>query len=134
MELVDVTLNELARRSRVLLVRHTSTALTRGLCVDEEVVLHDASGDFFAGTVEDVDFEIDDTLYRIAVGVRLPEDLAQAWRERTSGAEQDDAGPLDMDRLVKLLGEARRAREDASIPAEAALAALRTVRHGVADR
>jgi hypothetical protein len=135
MELVDVTLDEIARRSRVLLVRHNSTALTRGLSIEQEVVLRDAEGDFFAGRVEDVDFEIDDTVYRISVGVRLPEDLALNRLERLTVGDDEGAevGPLDMDRLVMLLGDARRARADRSIPSAAALAALRTLRHNVAD-
>jgi hypothetical protein len=138
MELIDVTVTELARRSRSLRVNHNDTALTRGLAFGEDVILRDSTGDFYTATVEDVHFDLDDTVYRVSIGVRVPEELAQAklgqqiprQRPETSSETAPGTSPefVDMDRLLQLLGEVRRQSATKSVPAQAARAALRSLR------
>lgn len=83
--------------------RHSESQLDRGLELAESLVVLDADGHYRAGTVEQVDFSIDDTSYRIRLGSRLPEDLAT---ERISGAvlSRDRQSVHD---VVDLLGDLR---------------------------
>jgi len=77
MELITIELSDLVRRSRSALVHHGEQHLPRGLDPLERVVIQDSlTGEYYAGTVADVQFEVDDTDYRVEIGVRLPEDLA----------------------------------------------------------
>ncbi len=111
MELVESIVPQLSRRSRSLVVRHTAAGLLRCLEPGEAVVVHDpTSGDYWAGAVADVDFEVADTVYRVELGVRLPEDHA---RERIGapvghGALTEET--VDMQDLLDLLGAARAER------------------------
>ena len=77
MELITIELSELVRRSRSVLVHHGEQHLPRGLDPLERVVIQDSlTGEYYAGTVADVQFEEHDTDYRVEIGVRLPEELA----------------------------------------------------------
>jgi hypothetical protein len=70
MEIIDVELDELTLRRRSLLVSHRRTSLDRGLEPGERVVLRDPCRGTYSGHVADLGFELADTLYRIALGVR----------------------------------------------------------------
>ena len=77
MELITMELSDLARRSRSALVHHGDQRLARGLDPLERVVIQDTlTGEYYSGTVAEVQFEEFDTDYRIEIGVRLPQDLA----------------------------------------------------------
>jgi hypothetical protein len=130
MELIDVTVTELTRRSRSVRVSHNDTQLTRGLAFGEDVILRDTTGDFYAATVEDVHFELDDTVYRVSIGVRMPEEMAQSKLGLQIPQQRTETTPefVDMDRLLHLLGEVRRQSAKTSVPAQAARAALRSLR------
>ena len=69
MELLDVTLTPLQRRNRAAFVSRSGA---RDVTVGEPVVLRDEDGDYFAGSVVDVD----DRRILVHLGVRLPEEYA----------------------------------------------------------
>ena len=105
MELLDVTLTPLQRRNRAAFV---ARAATREVEVGERVVLRDEHGDFFAGSVVDVD----ERRYLVHLGVRLPEEFAMLrLGHRRPGASGADARPEDDDvqSVLDLIGEARDA-------------------------
>lgn len=104
MELIAVPFesDDLARCAFVD-VRHSETGLERGLDHDESVVVLDAEGGFHAAVVDEVGFTLEDTTYRLRLGVRLPADLAA---DRLSGS------PLTLERqqlheIADLIGELR---------------------------
>ena len=104
MERIEVRARaEELRRSSYIVVRHSETALARGLEPAERVVLQDADGGYRSGTVEELEFTLDDTEYLLRLGVVLPDDLAA---ERLSGVElsRDQQGIHD---VVDLIGELR---------------------------
>lgn len=104
MELVEATVSELTRRSRMLRVAHSSTALSRGLELGETVLVRDASG-YYSAVVADVEFELEDTVYLLALGGRVPEEQAE---EKLAGrALAQDPGSLSLHDVIDLLGEAR---------------------------
>ena len=101
-----IELNSPARVSgeHVLVISHSSTALTRGLNHGEAVVLQTDHGELYAAEVIDIGFWPEDTVYTLSLGARLPENLA---RERIAGldAEKHD---LALHEIVDLLGELAR--------------------------
>ena len=66
-ELLELSVSPFSRRSRSVVVRHTDTALTRGLEPRERVEVRDGSTRWTA-TVQDIHFELTDTLYRLELG------------------------------------------------------------------
>jgi len=103
MDIIELDASVEVRGSRVLVVGHSLTGLTRGLEPREQVVLRTATGDHYAAQVQAVEFEIEDTVYTFDVGPRLPEDLAI---ERVNGLDPQ-AHDLSLHELVDLLGELR---------------------------
>jgi hypothetical protein len=102
MELLDVTLTPLQRRNRAAFVAREGS---RDVVVGERVVLRDEHGDFFAGSVVDVDAR----RYLVHLGVRLPEEFAMLrLGRRRSGGEPRPEGE-DVQSVLDLLGEAREA-------------------------
>jgi hypothetical protein len=102
MELLDVTLTPLQRRNRAAFVAREGS---RDVVVGERVVLRDEHGDYFAGSVVDVD----QRRYLVHLGVRLPEEYAMLRLGR--GRSGGDARPEgdDVQSVLDLLGEAREA-------------------------
>lgn len=98
MELLEVVHTQFTRRARSVVVAHSTTGLDRGLEPGEEVVVRDETGELSAAHVSDLDFDLDDTYYRLTIGGRLP--LETAHR-----ALADELSATD--RVVALLGEAR---------------------------
>jgi hypothetical protein len=89
---------------------HVRAGLERGLELHEDVVVHCADGEFLAATVVGHDFELDDTLYRLELGVRLP--LREAAVRL--GVEEQDLGErgraIGVQDVLDLLGRLRRGR------------------------
>lgn len=93
--------------TRVFPLHHSRTTLTRGLDPGEELVILDSDGEYHAAVVVDLAFTLEDTVYVLQTGVRLPEEHAIARLEAHDGARGD------VDGVVDLIGEMlRRARRD----------------------
>lgn len=76
-------------------VAHGETDLERGLDPLEDVVLLDGDGEYRAARVVAVDFTLDDTIYLLQIGLRLPPEVARACLERERhGAFLDLFGDL----------------------------------------
>lgn len=110
MQLLDVRLTAIQRRNRAALVRR-SHAPGDELSTGQQVVLRDEHGEYFAGTVVDVDAE----RYLVHLGVRLPQEYALLRldhhpRRSTPGQEQ-------VQEVLDLLGEARESLA-ASMPGQ----------------
>lgn len=96
----------LAGPTRTFPLHHSRTSLTRGLEPGEELVIVDTDGEYHAAVVVDLDFTLDDTVYVLQTGVRLPEEIAIARLESVDGVRR-----ADIDGVVDLIGEMlRRAR------------------------
>lgn len=94
---------------------HVRSGLERGLELGEDVVVHCADGEFLAATVTGHDFELDDTLYRLELGVRLPlrEAAVRLGVEPPDPAERPRTiGVQDVQDVLDLLGRLRRGRPD----------------------
>lgn len=85
-------------------VSHSESGLTRGLELDEQVVVVDPDGEFHAASVVDVEFSLEDTHYVLELGVRLPPDTV---RERLSGVDTGAPAGDDLGALLDLLGRLR---------------------------
>lgn len=103
MELLDVVLTPFARRARTTVVAHTTTVLDRGLEPGEPVLLRDEDGDVFTAHVADLDFDLDDTRYRLTIGERV--DLGDAHLGVAEGIAA--RGAEGVARIEALLHEAR---------------------------
>jgi len=100
-ELIEVETPPTLARGTSFVLRHRDTDLERGLEPGELVVIGTPDGLLHAGRVEGIEFELDDTVYTLAVGGRLPPDLA---RERIEGL---DPGRHDLaiHEIVEMLGD-----------------------------
>lgn len=76
MELIVTEISEFTRRSRSLMVAHGDSGLTRGLEYGERVLVL-SDGEYRTAVVVDIDFDLDDTHYRLVLGGRVPADLAE---------------------------------------------------------
>ncbi|MBI2243518.1 MAG: hypothetical protein HYU55_06070 [Nocardioides sp.] len=105
-----IELNSPARVSgeHVLVISHSSTALTRGLNHGEAVVLQTQDGERYAAEVIDIGFWPEDTVYTFALGARLPEDVA---RERIAGLDPEKHD-LALHEIIDLLGELARPQDE----------------------
>lgn len=101
MELVG--LEDQVRSGAQVTVRHRHTDLARGLEHGEAIVVESAGGERHAARVTGIDLEIADTVYTVAVGVRLPDELA---RERIAGLDPI-RHDLTLHQVVDLLGDLR---------------------------
>lgn len=89
-------------------VSHSDSGLTRGLELDEQVVVVDPDGEFHAARVVDLEFSLEDTHYVLELGVRLPPDTVRA--RLAGGGPGTEAGlPAgdDLGALLDLLGRLR---------------------------
>lgn len=78
---------ELAVMHGPLIISHVESRLRRALEPGEDVVLLDLDGEYHSGFVADLRFELEDTLYVIDRGVRLPPEQA------TERLDDADGGP-----------------------------------------
>ena len=83
-------------------VAHSDSGLSRGLELDEQVVVVDPEGEFHAARVVDHEFSLEDTHYVLALGVRLPPDAVRGHLH--GGTTDRDA---DLGELLDLLGRLR---------------------------
>jgi hypothetical protein len=102
MELLDVRLTGIQRRNRAAFVRRSELPGAPELVPGQKVVLRDEDGEYFAGTVVDVD---DEQRCLVHLGVRLPEEYAMLRLGRTRSAS--DEGQVQ--EVLDLLGDAREA-------------------------
>jgi hypothetical protein len=89
--------------TRVFPLSHAQTSLLRGLEPGEELVIVDADGEYHAAAVVDIAFTVDDTVYVLQTGVRLPEEMAIARLESAEGVRRGS-----VDGVVDLIGEMLR--------------------------
>ena len=97
-----------AATSEELRVSHVRAGIERGLELGEDVVLHCADGEFLAARVSGLEFELEDTLYRMEPGVRLPLRDAAARLGVPPDALDVDATVLTEQGVLELLGRLRR--------------------------
>ncbi|HEY1134893.1 MAG TPA: hypothetical protein VGE77_09970 [Nocardioides sp.] len=76
MEMLDVELTAFTRRTGSVVVAHGATGLDRGLEPGESVVVRDQDGTFRSAHVADLDFDLEDTYYRLTLGEVLHLDEA----------------------------------------------------------
>lgn len=88
-------------------VSHSDSGLSRGLELDEQVVVVDPEGEFHAAVVIDLEFGLDDTHYVLELGVRLPPETVRSRLAGTPAAPAEDLGEL-----LDLLGRLRDTRDD----------------------
>lgn len=106
-ELVDVALSDVSRRSRTLQVSHEAAGLRRGLDPGESLLVRDGE-DFYSAEVADIEFELDDTVYTLTLGGRVPEDLAA--EQLTGTAPEPGPHGFSVHDVVRLLGKATSGR------------------------
>jgi hypothetical protein len=106
MELLDVRLTGIQRRNRAAFVRRSDLPGTTELVVGQKVVLRDEQGEFFAGTVVDVD---DDERCLVHLGVRLPAEYALMRLGRGHGDPGGAQERQGVQEVLDLLGDAREA-------------------------
>lgn len=107
MELLDVRLTGIQRRNRAAFVRRSDLPGTTELVAGQKVVLRDEHGEFFAGTVVDVD---DDERCLVHLGVRLPAEYALMRIGRSHGDPEGRAQEHQgVQEVLDLLGDVREA-------------------------
>lgn len=99
--LVDVTLTEFTRRSRSVVVAHSDTGLTRGLNRGDSLLVRVDGEEYRTGVVVDIEFLPDDTVYRLILGGRVPDDLVA---ERLQAQRERDASRVSVHDIVDMLG------------------------------
>lgn len=108
MELLDVRLTGIQRRNRAAFVRRSDIPGAPALFPGQKVVLRDEEGEFFAGTVVDLQDEADQR-FLVHLGVRLPEEYAMLRLGRQRGPASGDPSDGDLQEVLDLLGDARDA-------------------------
>jgi hypothetical protein len=99
MKLIDIELSEFTRRSRSVVVAHRAAGLERGLEYGERVMVH-TGAEYRTAVVADIDFELEDTRYRLILGGRVPEDLA---REQIAGGRPTISGQVSVHDIADML-------------------------------
>ena len=99
MELIDIELTEFTRRSRSVVLAHRDADLDRGLEYGERVLLH-TGDEYRTAVVADIDFDLEDTHYRLILGGRVPAELAQ---ERVNGTAETVSGRVSVHDIADLL-------------------------------
>lgn len=109
MMLIEAEVPELTARSRSLQLSHTAAGLPRALEPGEPVVLHSGEEHWTAWVV-DLDFTLDDTLYRLELGRRVP---APRREERPTAG---DPPRVDVEDVVSMLETLRGAGAWTAVP------------------
>jgi hypothetical protein len=110
-ELIDIELSEFTRRSRSVVLAHSASALERGLEYGERVLLHTGT-EYRTAVVADIDFDLEDTHYRLILGGVVPAELAL---ERAGGTQPTTSGKVSVHDIADLLS---RAGSRGRIPAQ----------------
>jgi len=125
MIIVDAAVCDIARRSRTLRLSHVAAGLTRGLEPGESVLLPDGE-DFVAAWVDDLEFELEDTVYHLRLGATVP--AAQAFAmvagERSPVTPGEAARRVDTGDVVALLAALREAGTAPHVPSQRRIAEL----------
>jgi hypothetical protein len=120
MILVETEVTDFTRRSRSLLVSHVATALPRGLEPGEVVVVR-SGADHWTACVIDIDFTLEDTVYRLSLGGRIPADQAAdllADRGVDAHAVGSTGRSVEVTDVLAMLGSLRDSgREGVRVPA-----------------
>jgi hypothetical protein len=98
-ELIDIELTEFTRRSRSVVVAHRDSGLQRGLEYGERILLHTGE-EYRTAVVADIDFDLEDTHYRLVLGGRVPAELAQ---ERVAGTAPAVSGRVSVHDIADML-------------------------------
>lgn len=99
MQQMRAPLTAFTMRSGSVRLSHQESGLSRGLDLGEQVLVHDpATHRFMTATVADVDFELEDTSYRLRLGSEVPASQAAQWQ-----AAEERAGRLSTDDVAALL-------------------------------
>jgi hypothetical protein len=98
-ELIGIELTEFTRRSRSVVLAHRATGLDRGLEYGERVLLH-TGDEYRSAVVADIDFDLEDTHYRLVLGGRVPADLAQ---EKVDGTAPRVSGRVSVHDIADML-------------------------------
>jgi len=114
MELIEVADLAPGRDDVTVVLAHSATGLTRGLEFGEAVILRSVEGEHWAAKVRDIGFEVDDTVYTLDLGARLPDDIA-ADRIRGLDPVRHD---LELHEIVDLLGDLRGRGDHESGPTD----------------
>lgn len=123
MMLVETEVTDFTRRSRSLLVSHNAAGLDRCLEPGEVVVVRSGE-EHWTGCVVDLDFTLDDTLYRLSLGGVVPAEQAEALL--VGEAPAAGAAPrVDVVDVLAMLGSLRTVgREAVRVPAQRRAVAL----------
>jgi outer membrane biogenesis lipoprotein LolB len=98
-ELIDIELSEFTRRSRSVVLAHRAAGLERGLEYGERVLLH-TGDEYRTAVVADIDFELEDTRYRLILGGRVPAEIA---RERAGANVSTISGRVSVHDVADML-------------------------------
>jgi hypothetical protein len=98
-ELIDIELSEFTRRSRSVVLGHRGSGLDRGLEYGERALLH-TGDEYRTAVVADIDFDLEDTHYRLILGGRVPAELAQ---EKIDGATASVSGRVSVHDIADML-------------------------------
>ena len=99
MELIDIELTEFTRRSRSVVLAHGDSGLQRGLEYGERILLH-TGDEYRTAVVADIDFDLEDTHYRLVLGGRVPAELAQ---EKVAGTAPAVSGRVSVHDIADML-------------------------------
>lgn len=99
MERIDIELSEFTRRSRSVVVAHGASGLERGLEYGERVLLH-TGDEYRTAIVADIDFDLEDTHYRLILGGRVPAELAE---ERIGSTGSATSGRVSVHDIADML-------------------------------
>jgi hypothetical protein len=98
-ELIDIELTEFTRRSRSVVLAHRDSGLQRGLEYGERILLH-TGDEYRTAVVADIDFDLEDTHYRLVLGGRVPAELAL---ERVAGTAPAVSGRVSVHDIADML-------------------------------
>lgn len=105
MQRINLELSPFSRRSRSIAFGHVGSGLTAGLTWGDTVVVHDPiDASWFLATVADLDFELEDTRYRLEIGARITASEAATWLAPVA----DEHDRVSAQGLMALLGELRQ--------------------------
>jgi hypothetical protein len=99
-ELIDIELSEFTRRSRSVVLAHGASGLGRGLEYGERVLLHTGGEEFRTAVVVDIDFDLEETHYRLILGGRVPADLVA---EKVAGTAPSVPGRVSVHDIADML-------------------------------
>jgi hypothetical protein len=108
MEMLEVELTAFTRRTGSVVVAHSTTDLARGLEPGATVATRDQDGVVRAALVADLDFDLDDTYYRLTLGEVLRLDAAELAVTTALGAG-DLPTRAGVERLLAEVGVSRPA-------------------------